>query len=61
MSGRIGYVRLRDTPIGALELIDISEALDPGGVDQVFFRPFVCVCSGEGYGEGDILVDRIGD
>jgi hypothetical protein len=48
-------------PPGALELIDVSEPLDPGGVDQVFFRPFLLVRSREGYGEGDILMDRIGD
>ena len=48
-------------PSSALELIDVSEALDPGGVDQVFFRPFVRICCGEGYGEGDVLVNGIGD
>ena len=30
-------------PAGALELIDVPEALDPGRVDQVLFRPFVRV------------------
>ena len=48
-------------PPGALELKDVPEALDPGGIDQVLFRPFVRICSGEGYSEGDVLVDRIGD
>jgi hypothetical protein len=44
-----------------LELIDVPEALDPRGVDEVLFRSFLLVGSGEGYGEGDVLVDRIGD
>ena len=48
-------------PSSALELIDVSEALDPGGVDQVLFRPFVRVRSGEGHSEGDVLMDWIGD
>ena len=56
-----GVFRLVLHPMGALELIDVSEALDPGGVDQVLFRPFVRVRSGEGHGKGDVLVDRIGD
>ena len=38
-------------PAGALELINVSEALDPGGIDQVFFRAFVRIRNGEGYGE----------
>jgi len=48
-------------PSSALELVDVAEALDPGGVDQVFFRSFVRICCGEGYGEGDVLVNGIGD
>ena len=56
-----GVFRRGVDPAGALELIDVPEALDPGGVDQILFRPFVGVRNGEGYGEGDILVNRIGD
>ena len=56
-----GVFRRGVDPSGALELIDIPEALDPGGVDQVFFSPFVWVRNGERHGEGDVLVDRIGD
>ena len=48
-------------PTGALELIDVSEALDPRGIDQILFRSFVLVRGGERHGEGDILVDWIGD
>ena len=48
-------------PTGALELIDVPEALDPGGIDQILFRPFMRVRSGEGHGEGDVLMDRISD
>ena len=56
-----GVFRRGVYPSSALELIDVPEALDPGGVDQVFFRPFVWVRNGERHGEGDVLVDRIGD
>ena len=35
--------RRRVYPTGTLELIDVPEALNPGGVDQVLFRPFVRV------------------
>ena len=48
-------------PTGALKLIDVAQALDPGRIDQILFRPFVRVRSGEGHGEGDVLVDWIGD
>ena len=56
-----GVFRGRVHPTGALELIDVSQALDPGGVDQVLFRPFVRVRRGVGDSKGDIMVDRIGD
>jgi len=46
-----GVFRCWVHPPGTLELIDVPEALDPGGVDQVFFSPFVQVCSGKGHSE----------
>ena len=35
-------------PTGALELIDLPEALHPGRVDQILFRPLVRVRLAEG-------------
>ena len=48
-------------PAGALELINVAETLDPGRIDQIFFRPFMWIRNGIRNGERDVLVDRIGD
>ena len=60
-SGRSGCVPLRGTPIGRFGVDRCTGGAGPRGVDQVLFRPFVRVRSGEGHGKGDVLVDRIGD
>lgn len=45
-------------PPGALELIDLTQALHPGCVDQVLFGLLPCHA---GSGKGDIPVDRIAE
>ena len=48
-------------PAGALELVDLPEALHPGRVDQILFRPLVRIRLARGHREGDILVNGISD
>ena len=48
-------------PTRALQLIDISKTLDPGGIDQVFLGVFMGIRMRIGYGKGDVLVNGIGD
>jgi hypothetical protein len=48
-------------PAGALELVDVSQPLNPGGVDQVFLGVFMGIRLRIGYGKRDVLVDGIGD
>ena len=48
-------------PTGALELINLPEALDPGGIDQILFGPLVWIRLTRGDGEGHVLVNGIRD
>ena len=48
-------------PAGTLQLVDVSQPLNPGGVDQVFLGVFMWIRLRIRYGEGDVLVDGIGD
>ena len=48
-------------PTGALKLIDLPEALYPGRVDQILFRPLVRITLARRHGEGHILVNGISD
>lgn len=56
-----GMLGRRIDPTGALELINVPEALDPRGIDQIFFGELVRIRSRVRNGEGDILVNRISD
>ena len=51
----------RIDPACALELINIAEPLDPGGIDQVFFGQFRLIGRCVGNSEGDVLVNRVGN
>src|SRR5206468_8814189 len=58
----------RVNPPGALELEDAAEPLDPGRIDQVLLGRLPLRVArlppggaGEGDGEGDVLVNRVGD
>jgi hypothetical protein len=48
-------------PSGTLQLVDVSQPLDPGGVDQVLFRALGRIGSRVGHGERDVFMDRIGN
>ena len=56
-----GMFRRGIDPPGTLQLVDVSQPLNPGGVDQVFLGVFMWIRLSIRYGERDVLVDRIGD
>ena len=45
-------------PSGALQLIDVAQALHPGRVDQGFFGNFALFF---GYGKLNVTMNRVGD
>ena len=48
-------------PASTLQLVDVSQPLNPGGVDQVFLGMLMRIRMSIGDGEGDVLVDGISD
>ena len=48
-------------PPGALQLINVPQALDPGRVDQILFRLLPVIGRRIGNSKGNIFMDRIGD
>ena len=56
-----GMFRGRIDPASTLQLVDVSQPLNPGGVDQVFLGVLMRIRMSIGDGEGDVLVDGISD
>jgi hypothetical protein len=50
----------RINPMRALKLENISKALNPGRINQIFFGLFGIVVLCIGNGDGNIAVDRVG-
>ena len=51
----------RIDPSGALQLKHIAQPLNPGRIDQIFFRAFSRIRRRIGDGERNVFVNRIGD
>jgi hypothetical protein len=58
---KAGVLRRGIDPASALELINMTEALNPGGIDEIFFGLFAQIGMARWHGEGYILVNRISD
>jgi hypothetical protein len=55
-----GMLGARINPMCALKLENISKALNPRRINQIFFGLFGRVSLCIGYGDGNIAMDRVG-